>query len=470
MPILLIVYKKLGMEQDMSGTVKIGNASGFWGDSNDAPRRLLEQQPDLDYLTLDYLAELSLGIMAMQRSRDLSLGYARDVVGVIESIAPLWARGRRCPVITNAGGLNPRGCAEACAEVLRRANCYGIKIAIVSGDDVLDQLQSSSDARAFRHLETGQSFDPAQGTLISANAYLGAQGITQALDAGAQLVITGRVADPSLTVGPCAAHYHWDYSDYRRLAGATVAGHLIECGTQVTGGISTQWLEMPDPEHIGFPVVEVFEDGSCIVTKPKGTGGAVTERTVKEQLLYEIGDPARYLSPDVTASFLTLKVQEEGRDRVRVSNATGSAPPPDYKVSACRHAGYRAEGQLVLFGRDIVQKARRSGEVILQRVRDAGFDLERSLVECLGAGDLTPGMFAPPKDLREIVLRIAAADHRKEALECFVHQFAPLVTSGPQGVTGYATGRPKVRPQFAYWPCLIARDRVTPHLEFLEVT
>lgn len=455
----------------MTRLLKIGNASGFWGDSSDAPRRLLEQQPDLDFLTLDYLAELSLAILAIQRSRDPALGYARDFIDVVHSIAPFWARGGRCVVVANAGGLNPKACAGACLEVLRQAGCLGLKIGVVSGDNVLEVLlQTDDDDPLHRHLETAQGLREVRSKLVSANAYLGAQGIAEAIQAGAQLVITGRVADPSLTVGPCVAYYHWDWSDFNRLAGATVAGHLIECGTQVTGGIATNWLQIPDPAHVGFPIVEVLEDGSCIVTKPQGSGGAVTERSVKEQLLYEIGDPSRYLSPDVTVSFLTLKVQEENRDRVRVSNASGSAPPFNYKVSACVSAGYRAEGQLVLFGRDVVQKARRSGEIILQRVRDAGYDLERSLVECLGAGDLTPGMFEAPAGLREVVLRICAADHRREALECFSKEFAPLVTSGPQGVTGYATGRPKIRPQFAYWPCLIPRNRVTVKVDIVEVT
>jgi hypothetical protein len=441
----------------MTRSVKIGNACGFWGDSPDAPRRLLEQQPDLDFLTLDYLAELSLAILAAQRDKDPSLGYARDFVDVVASIAPFWARGGRCVVVTNAGGLNPHGCAEACAEMVQRFGCRAFKIGVVAGDDVLDLLRGE------------ESFREIGSKLVSANAYLGAKPIADAILAGAQLVITGRVTDPSLTVGPCVAHYHWDWTDFERLAGATVAGHLIECGTQVTGGISTHWLQMPDPAHLGFPFVEVFEDGSCIVTKPQETGGAVTERTVKEQLLYEIGDPSAYLSPDVTVSFLTLKVKEEARNRVRVSNANGSPPPISYKVSACLREGYRAEGQLVLFGRQVVQKARHCGEIILQRVRDAGYVLEKAVIECLGAGDVTPGVFPPPEGLQEVVLRVCAADPRREALECFVREFAPLVTSGPQGVTGYATGRPKIRPQFAYCPCLIPQNRVRPNVNVVEV-
>jgi hypothetical protein len=293
--------------------------------------------------------------------------------------------------------------------------------------------------------------------------------VIEALDSGADLIVTGRVADPSLTVAPCAAHHGWDMADHDRIAGATVAGHVIECGAQATGGISTHWLELADVAHIGFPIVEVAADGSFVVTKPAGTGGSVDERAVKEQLLYELGDPDAYLSPDVTASFTGLAVRDLGDDRVRVSGATGRPPPRRYKVSATYSAGYRAAGMLAIFGRDCVEKARRCGEVVRRRVSEAVGEPSEFRVECLGAGDLVPGTGDRPSGLMETVLRIAVTDERREIVERFSRELMALVTCGPQGVTGYAEGRPRVHEVFGYWPCTIERDAVTPVVELLEV-
>lgn len=440
--------------------IKIGNAGGFWGDAPDAPEHCLKAQPDLDYLTMDYLAELSLSIMALQRDRDPLAGYARDFLDVTRVLARQWRRGSKVRMVTNAGGLSPLSCAEACVARLQEEGCTGIKVGVVSGDDVLSVLKNQRDNPLFRHLETGAALDSVCETLVAANAYLGAELIADALSQGCHLVITGRVADPSLTVGPCMAHFDWAWNDYTRLAGATIAGHVIECGTQVTGGISTHWLEMPDAAHIGFPVIEVYADGHAVVTKPPATGGAVTLETVKEQLLYEIGDPAHYLSPDVSASFLTLSLEQQAKDRVLLCGASGAAPPAHYKVSACYRAGFRAEGQLIVMGRDAELKARRMGEIVLQRVKEAGYILERAFVECLGAS----------VQAQEVVLRVSVAASSKEAVERFTREIAPLVTSGAQGTTGYATGRPKVRPNFGYWPCLIERQSVHPHLTILEVS
>ncbi len=325
----------------------IGNAQGFWGDSVDAPAQLVSQQPDIDYLTLDYLAEVSMSILASQRERDPTGGYARDFVEVVRSLIPFWRNGSRVRVISNAGGLNPHGCAKACGEVLRQNGLNSMRIGVVTGDDVLSLLQAAGTkgarSKLFTNLETGEPLTKVLGSLVTASAYLGAQPIAKALEAGADIVITGRVADPSLTVAPCVAEFGWGWHDHDRIAGATIAGHLIECGTQVTGGISTDWLEIPDPANMGFPIVEVSSDGTCVVTKPRRTGGVVNERTVKEQLLYEIGDPDNYLSPDVTVSFLSLQVSEEKKNRVRVSGARGRAPTSSYKVSASYRDGFWAQ-------------------------------------------------------------------------------------------------------------------------------
>lgn len=451
----------------MKPIVRIGNAQGFWGDNIDAPLQLALQQPDLDYLTLDYLSEVSMSIMAVQKEKDPSLGYAQDFVTVISSLSNLWKKGSKLKVVANAGGLNPLECALACANALKIAKAPQLKIAIVSGDNVIQKLKSNPDAAHFCNLETQQELSYIMNNLTTANAYLGAKPIADALISGADIVITGRIADPSLTVGPAAAHFGWKWEDYNRLAGATIAGHLIECGTQVTGGISTDWLTLQDPVNIGYPIAEISEDGSCVITKPERTGGKVDERTIKEQLLYEIGDPQNYLSPDVTASFLSLQINNDGKDRMRISGAKGKPPPQDYKVSATYRDGFRAEGTLAFFGRQATQKARRSGEIIIERLKRAGFPPERYLIECLGSGDVVPGIFSQ-KESMECILRISVADHQKEIVERFTKEIAPMVTSGPQGTTGYISGRPHVRPIFSYWPCLIPRNLVIPQIDFLE--
>lgn len=439
--------------------ITIGNAQAFWGDSPGAPAGLVQQFPSLQWLTLDYLAEVSLSIMAIQRDKDPSLGYARDFLQVVRGLVPHWKKGGKTKIVCNAGGLNPKGCAQAVRQILEQEGCP-LRVGVVEGDDVLPQLIAHPHDPLYHNLEEGTPLSQVGDRLVTANAYLGAAPIVEQLKAGADIVVTGRVADPSLTVAPCVYEFGWSWQDYDRLAGATVAGHLIECGTQVTGGIANHWMELPGAEAIGFPVLEVEEDGSCVVTKPPGTGGRVDLFTVREQLLYEIGDPGHYLSPDVTVSFLTLQVEQVEKDRVRVSGASGSPPTDYFKVSATYRDGFRSEGMLTVVGFDAEAKARRMGEVLLQRMALAGFPLERTLVECLGTGDVTGGIMPKSSPATEVVLRVAVADSRRESVEAFTQEIAPMVTSGAPGTTGYASGRPRVRPVFGYWPCLIAKSQV----------
>ena len=458
----------------MTRPLKVANACAFWGDQPEAAARLVAAQRDLDFLTLDYLAEVSLSIMAIQRTKDPTAGYARDFIDVIVSLAPFWLAGGTTKVVTNAGGLDPAACARACTAALRAAKLSRLKVAFVTGDDVLpivgaalrrdSRTSRDKPAPTFQNLETSAPLSTVADRLVTANAYLGATAIAAALRGGADIVITGRVADPSLTVGPCLAHFRWSETDYMQIAGATVAGHLIECGTQVCGGFSTDWLDVPLPQAIGFPIVEVAHDGSCVITKPAATGGAVTTQTVKEQLLYEIGDPGNYLSPDATVSFLTLRIEQLGENRVRVSGATGRPPPPSYKVSATYRDGFKAHGQVTIFGDDAVKKARHAGEALLLRLRDTGCAFRETLVECLGTGASVRGIASRVSDthLVETVLRVSVAADTKEPVERFTKAIASLVTCGPQGVTGYATGRPKVLPVVGYWPCLIERAAVKP--------
>lgn len=446
----------------MKDCLRIGNAQGFWGDRPGAAARLIAKQPDLDYITMDYLAEVSMSILARQRDKNPALGYAQDLLNELKLLIPFWKKGLKFKLISNGGGLNPLGCAQAAAAILQG---LPLKIGVVYGDDVFPFVQSGGD---FNHLESGDSIGTIKDSLVTANAYFGAKGIVEALEQGADIIITGRTADPSLIVGPAVYHFGWKWDEYDKLAGATVAGHLIECGTQVTGGIYTDWLDVPDPANMGFPFVELSQDGSFVVTKPENTGGLVNEDIVKEQLLYEIGDPGNYLSPDVTVSFLSLALKTVGKDRVLVSGAKGTAPPNTYKVSATFRSGYMAEGMLTLFGSDIYKKAHRCGEIIIDRVKQSGYVLEKFNIECLGGGDVAPQV-APAVNTKECVLRVSAHDSRKEALECFSKEFAPLVTSGPPGTTGYFSARPKPREVYGYWPTLIAVEKVKPIIQIIEV-
>jgi hypothetical protein len=446
----------------MSDCLRIGNAQGFWGDRPGAAARLIGQQPDLDYITMDYLAEVSMSILARQRDKNPSLGYPQDLLNELKLLIPFWKKGLKFKLVTNGGGLNPVGCAKAAAEILQG---LPLKIGVVYGDDVFSLVKPGED---FNHLETGESIVAIQNTIVTANAYFGAKGIVEALEQGADIVITGRTADPSLIVGPSVYHFKWKWDEYNKLAGATVAGHLIECGTQVTGGLYTDWLEVPDPANIGFPFVEVASDGSFVVTKPAKTGGLVNEEIVKEQLLYEIGDPDKYLSPDVTVSFLSLALKTVGENRVLVSGAIGSLPPKTYKVSATFKSGYSAEGMLTLYGNDIYKKAHRCGEIIIDRVKQAGYIIQKFNIECLGGGDVVP-LGTSNTNLKECVLRVSVHDSRKEAIDSFSKEFAPLVTSGPPGTTGYFSARPSAREVYGYWPTLITVEKVHPIVQIIEV-
>ncbi len=453
----------------MCAAIRIGNAQGFWGDSPDAPRSLLEQAPDLDFLTLDYLAEVSMSILAAQRKKDSTAGFARDFLEVVEALVPLWKQGLRTRLICNAGGLNPTGCGKAVRERLDAAGLHDRVVAVVYGDDVLDVLRADPDHPNFAHLESGASLTQIVERLYTANAYIGADAVARALDLGADIVVTGRVADPSLTVGACIHAFQWRLDDYDRLAAATVAGHVIECGTQACGGISTDWLNLPSPEALGFPIAEVSDDGTVYITKPADSGGTVSRATVTEQLLYEIGDPTNYISPDCCVDFTSLRLEETEKDRVRITHVRGAAPPNTYKVSATYQDGYWASGTLTIFGRHAVEKAKRCGNIILERLRRVGFTYARTQVECLGANACAGGILPAP-DLLETVLRVSVADPNRDAVDRFTKEIAPLVTSGPQGTTGYAAGRPKVHPVFAFWPCRIERHRVFPTAVRIETT
>ena len=442
----------------MTARIRIGNGCGFWGDNADAPVALA-RQGDLDYLTLEYLAELTMSILVRQRQRDPETGYASDFLGVLANVAQEMVRQPKLKIVTNAGGMNPLACAAKARAILDAAGLGAYKIGVVTGDDLMPRLDELLAAgHRLDHLDNGSPLSAIRDRVVSANAYLGSRPIAEALGLGANVVITGRVADACLTVGPAVHEFGWAWDDWDHLASASVAGHVIECGAQATGGLWINWQET-DLAEVGYPIAEIAADGSFAVSKPPGTGGAVNLETVAEQLLYEVGDPAAYLTPDVAVDFTSVSVTEGGRDVVMVSRARGRSAPPRLKVSIAYRDGWAASGTLVIAGPRAAHKARKCGEMVLARLERAGMRPERHLIECLGSGDSLPGVL-PVVDAPEVVLRVAVHDSRKAVVERFSRELAPLVTSGPPGVTGYTTGRPTVREVFAYWPALIDRDAV----------
>lgn len=462
-------------------SLRIANGAGFLGDNLDAPRLLVERA-EVDYLTLEYLAELTMSILARQREKDPAAGYAGDFIEVLQSILPALKSQPQLKIVTNAGGVNPEACAARAATILQESGLGDALIGVVSGDDLLSRLGELQTAGcSFENLDTKQPLSKLQSKIVCANAYLGAQPIAEALSSGARIVITGRVADASLTVGPAMHEFRRGWDDWNFLAGVSVAGHLIECGAQVTGGLFRHWQKI-NLADVGYPIAEISDDGSCTITKPSGSGGLVNRHTVIEQLGYEIGDPAHYLTPDVDVDFTTVTVEDVDGDRVLVRGATGCIAPESYKVSLAYQDGFAAAGQLLVYGDDCVEKARACGAMIFKRLENAGLTFENKLIECLGAGDGVPEVRGqdtqvegqasearklrsqPPTATREVVLRVAVHDARRDAVERFTREFAPLITSGPPGLAGYAAGRPQVRPIYAYWPTLIPKKFVIPRV------
>lgn len=450
--------------------IRIANGAGFWGDNLDAPIRLIESG-QIDVLTLEYLAELTLAILSHLRTKDPKLGYVGDFPDLLERAVPHLREGPHFSIITNAGGLNPRSCASRCGAILDANGLGSTSIGVVTGDDLLSRIPDlRRDGLTLNHLETGEPIARIADRLVSANAYLGAWPIVDALQGGSRIVITGRVADASLTLGPAAHHFGLAKDDWPALAGVSVAGHLIECGAQVTGGLWHRWEEVPDPASIGYPIAEIARDGTSVITKPANSGGVVRVANVAEQLVYEIDDPSCYHTPDVDVDLTSVRLSDCGPDRVMVTEATGRPPTDFYKVAAVYRDGWSASGMLAVVGRDAEKKARAAGRMVIDRVKRAGFDLADSLIECLGAGDVAPGLLRPVEPPHEVVLRVSVRDPRREAVSRFCRELAPLITSGPPGLAGYASGRPEARPAFDYWPCLIPRSHVEAKVEVRSAT
>lgn len=444
-------------------SVRVANGQGFWGDSVDAPLRLLEGGP-VDYLGMDYLAEVTLSIMMRQKLKNPAAGYATDFLDFVRRALPQLVE-KNVKVVTNAGGLNPRACRERIFEIARGLGIAGLKVGVVEGDDLLARLPDLvARGHELKNMDTGEPFAGVLDRVTSANAYIGALPVAEALAGGAQIVLCGRVTDTALALGPLVHEHGWAADDWDRLAAGTICGHILECGAQSTGGNFTRFWEVPNLWDVGYPVAEVAADGSFVVTKHPGTGGLVTVDTVSEQLLYEMGDPTAYVTPDVTADFTSIRLEQEGPDRVRVSGVRGRENTPFLKISASYLDGYKASGQVTLSGPRAIEKARLAAEIVWKRLARAGveFDRDRRVEELLGAAAVLPGILAAPAEPAEVVLRLAVRDDDRGKVERFGKEIAPLVTAGPPGVTGFAGGRPKPQEVVAYWPALLDRREVEP--------
>lgn len=444
--------------------VRVAAGQGFWGDWLEAPVRQVRGGP-IDYLMMDYLAEVTMSIMQKQKSRDPKAGYARDFVPLMERILPdIVEKGIK--VTSNAGGVNPRGCAEAVLDVARRLGLGGkLKVGLVTGDDLLDRLDGLIAAgHPLANMETGRPLSDIRDKVLSANAYLGMAPIVQALGGGADVVITGRVTDTGLTLGPIFHEFGWSPDNWDRVAAGTVAGHIIECGAQCSGGnLLKDWRKVKGLANPGFPIVEASPDGSFIVTKHPDTGGVVSVASVTEQLVYEMGDPTSYITPDGVADFTTIQLAKAGRDRVKVSGIRGGPRTGMLKVSVAYFYGYKAVGTLVYSWPDAYEKARAADRILRERLADLGLEFEQILTEFVGANATHGALSGPPDpEAPEVQLRIGVRSPDRAPVERFTREIAPLVLTGPPSVTGFAGGRPAVEEVVAYWPALIDRRQVEP--------
>jgi hypothetical protein len=447
-------------------TIRIASGQGFWGDRLDAPVEQVRRGP-IDYLMLDYLAEVTMSILQKQRSRDPAQGYARDFVPLMGEILPDCVE-KNIRVLANAGGVNLPACRDAVLEEARKAGLRGkVRVGVVHGDDILDRLEDLiARGHELRNMDTGQPLTEVLDRVQSANAYIGARPMVEALRQGATVVITGRSTDTALTYAPMIHAFGWAPGDYDKLAAGVVAGHINECGAQASGGnCLMDWKSIPNLDDVGFPIIEAAADGTFVVTKHEGTGGRVSIATVTEQLVYEMGDPREYITPDVIADFTTIRLEQVGPDRVRVHGVKGRPPTDKLKVSISYSAGYKAVGTLVYAWPDAVEKAMAADRILRSRLERLGLRFDEIRTEFVG-WNATHGPLAgpPPADLPEVQLRVAVRAADRAPVERFTREIAPLILTGPPSVTGFAGGRPKVEEVVAFWPALIDRSEIEPML------
>lgn len=440
--------------------IRIANGQGFWGDWLEAPVRLVEQGP-IDYLILDYLAEVTMSILQKQRQADPTLGYAADFPPLIARLAGRLKSGN-IKVLANAGGVNPTACARKVRELAPQ-----LKVAVVLGDDVLARLDDFlAQGYELRDMDSGEPLTTVRSRILSANAYIGAFPLAEALATGADVVIAGRSTDTALALAPMVHRFGWAADDWDKLAAGTIAGHIVECGAQCTGGnCQVDWPSLPDLADIGYPIVEAEPDGSFVITKHAGTGGRVHSDTVKEQLLYELGDPRRYLTPDCVADFTSIQLEDAGRDRVRVAGIRGSQRPPTLKLSMSYADGWKAIGTLVYSWPQAIQKARAADAIVRRRLEQLGLRFEEIYTEFLGVDACHGPAAAAPADPPEVQLRIGVRGRERQAVDRFTRELIPLVLNGPPGATGFGEGRPPVREIVAYWSALIPREEIHTSVE-----
>ncbi|MBP6510234.1 MAG: DUF1446 domain-containing protein, partial [Candidatus Kapabacteria bacterium] len=409
----------------MKQSIRIASGQGFWGDLQNAPLQQVSRGP-IDYLVMDYLAEVTMSILQKQRMRNPALGYARDLVDVCEEILP-YLMERGITLITNGGGVNPLAARDKIFEVAKKLGITGLKIGVVLGDDILPRISELVDnGHQMLHMETGEPIANVKDQLLSANVYTGAWPLVEALKQGAQIIITGRTTDTGLTLAPMIHEFGWGVQDWDLLAAGTVAGHINECGAQASGGnFLGDWRSLPDMADVGFPIIEAFPDGTFIVTKHDGTGGAVTRETVSEQLMYEIGDPAMYITPDCIADFGSIRLEDLGNNRVRVFDVKGKPFTPFYKVSASYLDGYVAFGSLTYSAPDAYDKAQAADKILRTRLERLGLTFDEIRTEyvrmnaCHGpiAAQITPN---------EVMMRIGVRGKDKASVERFGKEIAPL--------------------------------------------
>lgn len=451
-------------------TIRIANGSAFWGDSQEAPIQLLAGGP-LDYLTLDYLAEITMSILQKQRARDPRAGFAHDFALLVKRAARhIVDRGVK--IVANAGGINPEGCAQAVAAALHAAGYAGrVKIGVVTGDDIMPRLGEFLDRGIeLRNLDTGEPLTTIWPRVLSANVYFGAFPIAEALCRGAAIVITGRCNDAALALGPMVREFDWKADDWDRLSAGTIAGHTIECGAQCTGGNSqADWQSISDYAGIGYPIIEAEADGTFVVTKHPGTGGKVSVAGVTEQLLYEIDDPANYITPDCIADFTSIRLEQQALNRVRFSGIKGCPATEFYKVSISYAAGYKAVGTLVYSWPDAYQKAKAADRILRERFERSGLKLDKVHSDFVGANACHGDMSGEPSpDITEVALRLAVRSTDKAAVERFTRELVPIALNGPPSVTGLGAGRPKAEEIVAYWGALIPKSVVAPQVSVMS--
>lgn len=446
----------------MKESIRIASGQGFWGDLIDAPVHQASKGP-IDYLMMDYLAEVTMSILMKQKLKNPAFGYARDIPPLMERLLPLMKE-KGFKVITNGGGVNPIACRDAIFEVAKKLGISGIKIGVVMGDNILDNIDTLlNEGVLLKNMETGESAETIKDKILSANVYFGAAPVVEALKQGADIVITGRVTDTGLTLAPMIYEFGWDMNDFNKMSAGTIAGHIIECGGQASGGnFLGDWESVPDLARIGFPIVEAHKDGTFYITKHENTGGLVSVETVSEQLLYEIGDPKEYITPDCVADFTSIHLDQEGKDRVKVYGISGRPATEFYKVSMSYDDGFSAFSTLTYSAPDALKKAEAADKILRTRLNDLGLKFEEIRTEFLGYNSCHGPLVKRSEDISEVVLRIGVRAKDKATIERFSKEIAPLILTGPPSVTGFAGGRPKPSDVVAYWPALIPKLKLHP--------